>query len=237
MATPAPSDCSQNGIPSHTAPTAQISGRSGQTNRTSQNPLSDTSLHTPSTVPVSVFAIAVPYRHYPHSARSPARTRIPARHSLSDECCHLQMALRAAKKAALHQGCPLMLCGTELDPEALRLAQKSGLTKADLANVQIRDFALNPPDKQYPAIVGNPAYIRHHRLSVEAKCQLKAFSATLLGKPLDGRAGLHLYFFCRHCSILKRAADWHSSCLLTAAKENPRCCSGTGLRSIFALTP
>ena len=104
---------------------------------------------------------------------------------------------RAAKRYAQTQNRSLTLRGTEIDSHALTQARESGLTDADFANVQIRDFALNPPPEQFAALVANPPYIRHHRLSAEAKGHLKKFSAELLGKPLDGRAGFHIYFFLR----------------------------------------
>ena len=104
---------------------------------------------------------------------------------------------RAAKRYAQTQNRLLTLRGTEIDADALTQARESGLNDADLAGVQIRDFALNPPPEQFAALAANPPYIRHHRLSAEAKVHLKKFSAELLGKPLDGRAGFHIYFFLR----------------------------------------
>ena len=110
---------------------------------------------------------------------------------------------RAAKRYAQTQNCLLMLRGTEIDSDALTLARDSGLTESDLAGVTLGDFALEPPTERYPAIVANPPYIRHHRLSAEVKCQLKAFSAELLGRPLDGRAGFHITFFLRALQCLE----------------------------------
>ena len=99
---------------------------------------------------------------------------------------------RAAKRRAQTQGRSLTLRGTEIDSDALTQTRESGLSDADLASVQIRDFALDPPLERYDAIVANPPYIRHHRLSADTKIQLKQFSAVLPGKPLAGRAGFHI---------------------------------------------
>lgn len=110
--------------------------------------------------------------------------------------------LRAAKRVAKESGRDIMLLGTEIDHNALGQALESGLTELDLANVQQRDFVLQPPEGFYKAIVGNPPYIRHHRLPVEIKDKLKALGTELLGKPLDGRAGLHIYFLLRALRML-----------------------------------
>src|SRR5213078_2383428 len=68
---------------------------------------------------------------------------------------------------------------------------------------QITDFVLSPPSNHYYAIVANPPYIRHHRLSPSVKARLKALSAHILGTNLDGRAGLHIYFLIRALQLLK----------------------------------
>src|SRR5690606_9928246 len=49
----------------------------------------------------------------------------------------------------------------------------------------------------------NPPYIRHHRLDPEKKAQLKRLAVQIVGKPLDGRAGLHVYFLIRALSLLR----------------------------------
>lgn len=105
--------------------------------------------------------------------------------------------LRAAKIVAHETQAGVRLLGTELDPSTLELARAAGLADADLASVEIRDFVLDPPARQFKAIVANPPYIRHHRLSAATKKQLRAFSDALVGRRLDGRAGLHVHFLLR----------------------------------------
>lgn len=104
---------------------------------------------------------------------------------------------RAAKAEAARRGCDVTLLGTEIDGAALNQGLASGLTMRDLAATQVRDFALDPPDRQFDAIVANPPYIRHHRLSPRAKAELRAFCLSYTGMTLDGRAGLHVYFLLR----------------------------------------
>jgi type I restriction-modification system DNA methylase subunit len=101
---------------------------------------------------------------------------------------------RAAKRVSMRLGRAVQLLGMEVDPAALQQACGAGLEENDLRHVALRDFLVAPPNRLFSAIVGNPPYIRHHRLSLETKQQLKMLSCQVLGKALDGRAGLHVYF-------------------------------------------
>jgi adenine-specific DNA-methyltransferase len=105
-------------------------------------------------------------------------------------------------RAAKSLGLAPVFVGAELDSEALRLARESGLSEADLAGVRVTDFVLRPPAGAFGATVGNPPYIRHHRLAPEVKAELKRLGASLIGMPLDGRAGLHVYFLLRALQLL-----------------------------------
>jgi adenine-specific DNA-methyltransferase len=110
---------------------------------------------------------------------------------------------QAAKRIAAQSAKRIALCGTEIDPQAITQARQSGLSDSDLAAVEMRDFAINPPARRYRAIAANPPYIRHHRLPHDTKVTLRQFGAGLIGKPLDGRAGLHVYFLLRALSLLE----------------------------------
>ncbi|MCI0389157.1 MAG: SAM-dependent methyltransferase [Acidobacteria bacterium] len=108
----------------------------------------------------------------------------------------------AAREIARKQRRQISFFGAELDLSALQQAANNGLSARDLAQVVIGDFVLRPPDKRFPAIVANPPYIRHHRLSASTKESLRALSVELIGKELDGRAGLHIYFLLRALQLL-----------------------------------
>jgi adenine-specific DNA-methyltransferase len=108
----------------------------------------------------------------------------------------------AAKEMARKKRRRINLFGAELDRDALRQAETNGLSTRDLERVVIGDFVLRPPDKPFPAIVANPPYIRHHRLAPSIKESLRALGAELIGKELDGRAGLHVYFLLRALRLL-----------------------------------
>lgn len=108
-----------------------------------------------------------------------------------------------AKRIAAQLQKTVALYGNEIDEQAIMQARQNGMSDGDLANVEMRDFALNPSPRRYKAIAANPPYIRHHRLPLATKTALREFGASLIGKPLDGRAGLHVYFLLRALSLLE----------------------------------
>lgn len=105
--------------------------------------------------------------------------------------------LRAAADIADERGYELTYRGCELYDDALDTAAGHGLSADILSGVEIRDFLLDPPRERFDAIVANPPYIRHHRIPPDAKQRLREFSAELIGKQLDARAGTHVYFLLR----------------------------------------
>lgn len=110
---------------------------------------------------------------------------------------------RAVKTLSREKGLYILLAGMDIDAGTLQQAIDYGLTKEDIENVTIGDFVFNPPQRKFSALVANPPYIRHHRISLEDKEKLKRLSLQTIGKVLDGRAGLHIYFLIRALSLLK----------------------------------
>jgi hypothetical protein len=110
--------------------------------------------------------------------------------------------LRAAKNIAKQRGGAVRLLGTEIDPTILQQAKNLGLTEREISRVELRDFVLDPPRGPFRAIVANPPYIRHHRLSEGTKAKLHRLSQRLIGRRLDGRAGLHVYFLLRALELM-----------------------------------
>lgn len=125
---------------------------------------------------------------------------------------------RAAKVIASEKGLAVSFAGMEIDPAILLQALECGLDQDDIALVTIGDFVLQPPKTKFRAIVANPPYIRHHRLDPKKKAELKRMAAQIIGKQLDGRAGLHIYFLIRALPI--------------RAKGNLPPIYGSGLREI-----
>lgn len=92
--------------------------------------------------------------------------------------------------------------GTDIDRSVINEAVDKGLLEKK--DIEIRDFILNPPHRKFKAIVANPPYIRHHRLSVEQKSEFKKISLSTIGSYLDGRAGLHIYFLIQALKLLDK---------------------------------
>jgi len=104
--------------------------------------------------------------------------------------------------SALQQVAPdKQFLGTDIDAEIIAQAREQGLFD-NRTTIEVRDFILNPPQQLFKAIVGNPPYIRHHRLSQEQKDQFRKISYLNMGVVLDGRAGLHIYFLIQALSLL-----------------------------------
>src|SRR3989344_9294852 len=93
--------------------------------------------------------------------------------------------------------------GTDIDSAVIEKAKSEGIFDEN-SKVEVRDFILNPPQKLFKAIVANPPYIRHHRLSLEQKNQFRKISLMNLGGTLDGRAGLHIYFLIQALTLLDK---------------------------------
>lgn len=101
----------------------------------------------------------------------------------------------AAKKLESELGRRISFYGTDIDPELIAEIKKQGeLSSKDLSKLQLADFTEIALNEKYDAIVVNPPYIRHHRISADKKTKLREIARTHLGLELDGRAGLHVYF-------------------------------------------
>jgi len=111
---------------------------------------------------------------------------------------------RAALAVAELANVRVRLQGAEVDKSILDKAKTSGLKSRDLSGVEVRDFVLDPPRTKLKAIVANPPYIRHHRLSADVKSRLKIFSMRLTGVAIDARAGYHIHFLLRALQLLEQ---------------------------------
>ena len=112
--------------------------------------------------------------------------------------------LRATKRIAREKGVNVHFEGMDIDPDAINQALRYDTATAEIQHITIGDFIFEKPTQQYSAIVANPPYIRHHRLTPEKKEYLKQLSIRTLGKKLDGRAGLHIYFLIQSLTMLEQ---------------------------------
>jgi tRNA1(Val) A37 N6-methylase TrmN6 len=93
--------------------------------------------------------------------------------------------------------------GYEIDPAALEKGKALGLGPVELSGVTLADFLASAITKRYAAMISNPPFIRHHRLSPQRKRELREMATQILGAPLDGRVGLHVYFLLKCLSLLQ----------------------------------
>jgi len=93
--------------------------------------------------------------------------------------------------------------GTDIDPEIINEATADGIFDKN-CEIEVKDFILNPPQRLFKAIVANPPYIRHHRISSEMKKRFRILGLQLIGDTLDGRAGLHIYFLIQALNLLDK---------------------------------
>jgi len=89
--------------------------------------------------------------------------------------------------------------GADIDNEVL----SDEIYKHEKAQVEVRDFIKNPPQRKFKSIIANPPYIRHHRIDEETKTFLKQLSTKIIGKAIDGRAGYHIYFLIQALNCLE----------------------------------
>jgi methylase of polypeptide subunit release factors len=89
--------------------------------------------------------------------------------------------------------------GTDIDGDVL----SDPIYDHEKAFVEKRDFIKKPPHRKFKAIIANPPYIRHHRIDEETKKCLRQLAANIIGKPIDGRAGYHIYFLIQALNLLE----------------------------------
>ena len=104
--------------------------------------------------------------------------------------------------AARETGFAGELQGFELHANTFTDGWKLGLRPDDFRHVRIADFISTSLSEKFPAIVSNPPYIRHHRLTQEQKLELKQLAQNHLGFSLDGRVGLHVFFLLKSLAQL-----------------------------------
>ncbi len=98
---------------------------------------------------------------------------------------------------------PIRFIGSDLDGQLLMKVKEQDWYDPATCQLETRDFLQTPTQTTYPAIVANPPYIRHHRLTRELKDRLSYLSRRTLGQKLDGRAGLHVYFLIQALTLLQ----------------------------------
>lgn len=93
--------------------------------------------------------------------------------------------------------------GLDIDPEVIREA-KSKKIFDERCSIELRDFVKNTPQQTFNAIIANPPYIRHHRISASTKKLLQEMVHKFTHTRIDGRAGIHVYFLIRALTLLSK---------------------------------
>lgn len=114
----------------------------------------------------------------------------------------------ALLRALLAERAPRGIYGCDLDPAMVEAARRSVAAASRVGGrgvlIERRDFPLDPPEGSFAAIVMNPPYLRHHRLSQGTKARLRERSAAALGgAAIDGLAGLHAHFLLHALALLR----------------------------------
>jgi adenine-specific DNA-methyltransferase len=119
--------------------------------------------------------------------------------------------------AAARQMPSARIIAVDSDPVATLLC-RAYVQRFRLDNVEVRcaDFLADalPLDESRAAFIGNPPYVRHHRLPWAVK-QWGARASERLGVPFSKLAGLHAYFFLA-TALRARAGD--VGCYITSAE-------------------
>ncbi|MBQ6955507.1 MAG: Eco57I restriction-modification methylase domain-containing protein [Bacteroidales bacterium] len=82
--------------------------------------------------------------------------------------------------------------GIEIDSHYY--APSSDLWRNYPLEIRHEDFFTARPDRQFPLIVANPPYVRHHHIGKELKQRLQALSLQRTGVIMSGLSGLYCYF-------------------------------------------
>lgn len=94
--------------------------------------------------------------------------------------------------------------GCETDETAITRSEANGVPQnVRRLGIQERDFFDFPNEDAYDAILGNPPYIRHHRLTRKQKKELATMVKEITGSKIDKRAGYHVFFLIKSLAMLK----------------------------------
>lgn len=110
----------------------------------------------------------------------------------------------ATMRLASEKGLSVRFHGTDIDPTVMAESRSRCTSASAQCTFEVRDFLLDPPQGRYHAIIANPPYIRHHRMTPELKARLQALALRVTGARIDGRAGMHVFFLIQALSMLEQ---------------------------------
>lgn len=118
---------------------------------------------------------------------------------------------------AVRQNPDLEVVAIDVDPLATLACRAVlatlGTERSMVLNRDYTSMSL-PPSAGRTAFVGNPPYVRHHRLTAEQKAMAKRTAAEI-GIELSGLSGLHVHFF---LATLRHAHPGDVGCFITSSE-------------------
>lgn len=91
----------------------------------------------------------------------------------------------------------------DIDDSVLSLEHSvDGFAKADISDFTHASFIEDRSDFKVSAVIANPPYLRHHKISPEIKSRCQEIVQTEFGIKIDARAGLHIYFLVKSLTNL-----------------------------------
>ena len=98
---------------------------------------------------------------------------------------------------------PLNVSAFEIDEEVVsRKHSPEGFSVDEIANFSLTSFIEDKRDFKVGAVIANPPYLRHHKITAEIKARCQEIVQSELGIKIDARAGLHIYFLVKSLAHL-----------------------------------
>lgn len=124
-----------------------------------------------------------------------------SRDSLLDPAVGPGILLAAAEGAA---GSLNEVIAFEIDTSVLsETGGSESYARGKIHDLRLHDFLSEDNVPNVSAVIANPPYLRHHRMSPELKLRCREIVLNTLGISIDARAGLHVYFLVKALSHLK----------------------------------
>ena len=91
----------------------------------------------------------------------------------------------------------------DIDVDVLSIEHSAdGFAKADISDFTLASFIEDRSDFRVGAVIANPPYLRHHKITPEIKSRCQVIVQSELGIKIDARAGLHVYFLVKSLTNL-----------------------------------
>lgn len=98
---------------------------------------------------------------------------------------------------------PLSVKAYDIDESVLSSEDSpDGFAKSAIADFTLASFIEDRTDFKVSAVIANPPYLRHHKITPEIKMRCQEIVQAEFGIKIDARAGLHIYFLVKSLTNL-----------------------------------